>query len=195
MKTFSNHLNEQSLSDHDGILVIVDVQREFSSFIPQGYVEKLNTYCGEFPTVYQIWDCNKAQKPSWKFPNEKGAYVKKYGTTFSEELVALTKELEKKFPNAREGDRFKFKDVNSVVIRVKNNHHWFYINEDLVKLFKSLKGKSVIVIGGAENECLEDVYEGLESFGVKPTYNHEYIYSAQTNHNQIVSDPLQYKKK
>lgn len=186
---FTEYLQEQAgaLTDHDNILVVVDVQKEFAEFIPQGYVEKLCTYCQEFPIVYQIYDTNKAQAQSWVFPNEKGAYVKKYGTTFSKELVKLTQELQQKYPQAKEGDKFKFQDVNSVIVRVKNNHGWFYINEALVKLFKSLRGKNVIVVGGADNECLEDVFEGLESFGVLPKYNHDHIYSAKTSNQQQVT--------
>lgn len=192
MKIFSDYLNEkqgQNMSENDNILIIVDVQKEFKKFIPNGFEAKLNNYCKEFSTVFQIWDSNKAKQPSYTFPNQKGCYVKKYGITFSKDLEQLTKDLAQKYPNAKEGDKFKFKDTNAVLIRVKNNHKWFYINEEMVKFFKSLKGKNVIVVGGADSECLKDIYEGLESFGVKPTYNHEYIYSASTNNQQQVYDP------
>ena len=184
---FTEYLNEQNINQHDGILIIVDFQKEFSQFIPVGMYEKLSEYCKNFNTVYQIWDSNKASSPSYTFPNQSGAYVKKYGTTFSDELKKITKNLEQKYPNAKEGDKFIFKDTKSVIIRVKNNHKWFYINEELSDLFRTLYGKKVIVTGGADNECLTDLYEGLESFGVKPIYNHEYIYSAETSNQQKVS--------
>ena len=144
---------------------------------------------------------NKATKPSWKFPNEKGTYEKKYGTTAKDILDVdgddrtgaiknIVARLDKKYPNAKEGQTFKMKDKEAYIVRVKNNHKFFYSNEALTQLFKSLKGKKVVVIGGADNECLEDVYESMESFGVNPIYNHEFIYSAKTNHNQQVNPKI-----
>ena len=40
--------------------------------------------------------------------------------------------------------------------------------------------KKVIVVGGADFECLEDVYITLKSYNANPIYNHMYIYSAST---------------
>jgi hypothetical protein len=189
------------LNENDGILIVVDVQKEFEKFIPQGYVQKLNEYCKSFNTVYQIWDSNKATKPSWKFANEKNAYEKKYGTTAKDILDVdgndrtgsiknIAERLSEKYTNAKEGEKFKLKDRESYVVRVVNNHKWFYCNEGLTELFNTLKGKKVVVVGGADNECLEDVYESMEAFGVKPIYNHEFIYSAKTNHSQQVNPKI-----
>lgn len=181
MKTFSQHIKE---STDNGILVVVDVQKEFEKFIPQGYVDQLINYAKNFHTVYQIWDSNKAKSPSYTFPNQKSVIIKKFGTKFSDELEDTVAKLNQKHPNAKEGDIFEFDDVNSFVVRIKNNHSWFYVPEKMAELFKSLKGKSVIVVGGANDECLKDVYEAMESFGIKPKYDHRYIYSAKTNNGQ-----------
>ena len=188
MNLFTDYIKEQAknINENDGILIVVDVQKEFEKWIPQGLVESINKYCEKFTDVYQIFDSNKADKPSWTFPNQKGCYVKKYGTTFSPDLVDISKNLDKQYPDAKEGDRFVFTDTKSVLIRVKNKHRWFYINKEMCKLFKSLKGKRVVVLGGADFECLKDIYEGLESFGVIPMYNHDYIYSAETSNQQTV---------
>jgi len=194
---FTEYIKEnqiQNLNDNDGMLVVVDVQKEFSEYIPQGFIEKLTDYCKKFNSVYQIWDSNKADSPSYTFPNEKEEYIKKYGTKFSNQLVDIVDDLKKKFPDAKEGDRFKFKDADSFLVKVRNNHGWFYVNEELLELFKLLKGKKVIVVGGAENECIQDVYVAMKSFGIVPIYNHEYLYSAQTNDEQHVYNPKQDKK-
>ena len=88
LKEFS--LNENiSLIDHDGILLIVDVQSNFKKFFPtdpNGYVKKLDKYCEDFPSgttdmkgVYQIWDSNQGSKPTYKFKNQKDLLEKKFG--------------------------------------------------------------------------------------------------------------------
>jgi len=155
-----------------------------SGISPQGLVENIKSYATKFPNVYQIWDSNKAKNPSYNFPNQIETYEKKYGTTFSGDLKIVVDNMAEKFPDAKEGDLFKFSDNNAMLLRVKNNHHWFYINEGLVSLFKKLKGKSVILVGGAENECLKDIFEALEAFKVNVKYNHNYIYSAETSNQE-----------
>lgn len=184
MKKFSNLVKENKAIKSD-ILIIVDVQKEFEKFIPEGFVEKLFEHCLNFKEVYQIWDINKTDEVSYTFPNQIASYKKRYGISFSDKLKNIGNEILKKFPNIKEGEILKFKDSKSVVVRVKNNHKWFYVNEDLVDFFKKLKGKEVELVGGAENECLQDVFEALESFGVKPYYNYKFIYSAKNSNKEF----------
>ena len=188
---FSDYLIEsQNLAQTDGILVIVDVQKQFDKFIPQNFEKNIFKYCEEFPKddnsgkgVYQIWDANKAQNFSYNFPNTLMTIKKNYGTKFDKKIEDTGINLLKSNPKV--GAKFKFNDKNAYLIRVDNNHKWFYVNEDLYNLYLKLKGKNVIICGGADSECLEDVYVSMKSFGVNPTYNHEYIYSAQTNDKQV----------
>lgn len=182
MKKYTEYIKENK---NGGILMIVDVQKEFADFIPNGYVDSLINYCKQYDTVYQIWDTNDGQnKPSYKFPNQKLSVIKKFGTKFSDELEETVEKLNKKYPNSKEGDIFEFDDIDSYVVRVKNNHGWFYVPKNMAKLFISLKGKNVIVCGGAKNECLQDVYESMKSFGILVKYDYRFVYSAKTNKNQ-----------
>jgi len=174
--------NKENLNEHDGILIIVDVQKVFGKFIPRDFEKKLNIYASKFDKVYQIWDSNKINKPSYKFNNEIKNIRKNYGTKFSKDLVKLTDELELNHPNVKEGDIFK--TGNNFVIKIDNNHKWFYLNDELVELYNELKGKNVIIVGGADNECLEDVFVSMNSFGINAIYNHDYIYSAETSNQQ-----------
>jgi len=180
-------INENiSLIDHDNILLIVDVQSNFKKFFPtdpNGFLKKLDTYCEEFPSgktdlqgVYQIWDSNRGSKPTYRFKNQKDLIEKKYGVKkfyskykggFKEWIYYIFDEntLNQFFAKKnkfKEGDAFKIKDKNEFLIFIGNNHKWFYVNEELVDLFKKLRGKKVIVVGGAESECLEDVYIALK---------------------------------
>ncbi len=197
MKYLKYFKENKSLEDNDGILFVVDVQSEFEKFIPKNFVAKLNDYCEDFKQVYQIWDSNKTKKPTYKFTNqvskiEKQFGVKKYydkleggieewfNTIFDEtSATKIVKSLKKK--EIKEGDKFKLKDKHEYLVYIDNNHDWFYVNSELYKTFKKLKNKSIVIVGGADNECLEDVYISAKAFGVYPIYNHNYIYSAETS--------------
>ncbi len=197
-------LNEAiSLIDHDGILLIVDVQSNFKKYFPSdpnSFLKKLDIYCEEFPQeeklkgVYQIWDSNSGSKPTYKFKNQIDLIEKKYGIKnfyskykggFKEWIYFIfddktLKQFFSKKNKFQKGDAFKIKDKNEFLIYIGNNHKWFYVNEELVDLFKKLRNKKVIICGGAESECLDDVYIALKSFDVEPIKNHQYIYSAET---------------
>lgn len=188
MKKYTNFIKENINYD---ILVIVDVQKEFEKFIPQGFLEALMEYCKKFNEVYQIWDSNNSNEPSYTFPNQKDTFIKKFGTKFSKELEKTVASLNQKYPNAKEGDIFEFDDISSYVVKVNNNHGWFYVPEKMAELFKSLKGKTVILVGGANGECLKDVYEAMEAFGIKPKYDNRFIYSAKTSNKQIFDPKTQ----
>ena len=184
MKKFTKYINENNEQPKTDILVIVDVQEEFEKFIPSGFVNNLIEYSKKFSTVYQIWDSNDANKPSYKFSNQKGIYIKKFGTKFSDDLVDTVAKLDQKYPNAKEGDIFEFDDVDSYVVRVANKHSWVYITEKLANLFKTLKGKTVEIVGGAYGECEYDIFIAMKTFGVNVYENKDYIYSAKNNNNQ-----------
>ena len=197
-------INENiSLVSHDGILLIVDFQSDYKKYFPSdpnGYIKKLDKYCEEFPEddelkgVYQIWDSNRGSKPTYKFKNQKDLIEKKYGVKkfyskykggFNEWIYYIfdDKTLEKfsaKKNKFKEGDAFKIKNKNEFLVYIGNNHKWFYVNEELVELFNKFRNKKIIVVGGAESECIEDVYVALKSFNSTPVYNHQYIYSAET---------------
>ena len=199
------YMNESiSLINHDDILLIVDVQSNFKKFFPTdsgGYLNKLDKYCMEFPSgktdlkgVYQIWDSNRGSKPTYIFKNQRDLIEKKFGVKkfyskykggFNEWIYYIfdDKTLDKfsaKKNKFAEGDAFKIKNKNEFLIYIGNNHKWFYVNEELVDLFQKLRGKKVILVGGADQECLTDIYTALKSFNVTPVYNHQYIYSVET---------------
>lgn len=194
---FTDYIKEANVSSHSGILVIVDVQKAFDKFTPQNFENNIMKYCKEFPKddnkglgVYQIWDANKAMNFSYNFPNTLQTIKKNYGTKFDNNIKDISDKLGQKYPQAPEGQQFKLKNKNAFLVKINNNHKWFYVNEELYNLYLKLKGKTVILIGGADDECLEDVYISMKSFGVNPIYNHDYIYSAQTNDNQISNPKL-----
>jgi hypothetical protein len=178
VQTFKSFINEDlGLKKHDGILLIVDVQKEFGDYIPDNMVKELFEYCKEFKDVYQIWDSHNTTAPTFKFPNQKLSINKKFGKKFLEKDIQG--KLEKLKNGSIEGEQIQI-DSDDIFVRVKNNHDWFFINDELLKLFNSLKGKNVIMAGGADFECLKDIFIACKSMGIKALLNHKYIYSAET---------------
>ena len=80
----------------DDILIIVDVQKSFSKFFTNKYVDELKKYCKNFNRVYQIWDNHPdgtnvdkdylydedpeipVHKDLYQFPNQKDLIEKRY---------------------------------------------------------------------------------------------------------------------
>jgi hypothetical protein len=48
----------------------------------------------------------------------------------------------------------------------------------LFNLFEELSGKNVTIVGGADSECLSDVFISAESMGINIKRNWKFIYTA-----------------
>lgn len=169
------------------VLVIVDVQKEFSSFIQHDLVDELHNYAENFTEVYQVWDTHKTNvAPTYKFPNQVDSYKKLFGVKhFSDKVKEFTDKME---DDSYEGRTFKLAGNEGYVVRVDNNHDWFYVNPEIVELISKLKDKKVILVGGADNECLEDVYQAFLAFGLDVEFNKKYVYSAKTDNDDSIGD-------
>jgi len=204
MKKFTSYLNE-NINIKGDCLVIVDVQKEFSKFMykptPEQYINNINSYCDQFGDVYQIWDghiyedekLKEIEEPSYTFNKQKDAIRKIYGTTANKEVSELGEKILSSEKDIKQGDKFKVDDNfdlndsgENYMVRVENNHKWFYVNKEIANFINTLIGKNVVIIGGADGECLKDVIVAMNSFGLKPTKNENYVYSAKnTKENQI----------
>jgi len=165
------------LKEHEGILIIVDVQKEFGDFIPKDFVSNLTEYCKEFKTVYQIWDYNSSKTPTFKFPNQAKSIKKRFGKSFLGKDIV--ERLESMLDEKKEGEILILDKFDAQFVRINNKHQWFMVNGELLDLLNSLSGKKVILVGGADNECLEDVNVACKTFGLKVALNHNHIYSAE----------------
>jgi len=193
---------------NDSILVIVDVQKSFRRFFSEMYLNELKKYCNNFKYVYQIFDNHSMGKDVdkdylyddnpeipihndlYNFPNQTELIEKRYNydvdvdfykKILDKETYDIIKEKENN-KTIKKGDIFKTKEGTAIVY-IGNNHKWFHIPVKLYELFSELKGKEVIIVGGSDSECLEDVYIAGKSMGVKVKRDHRYIYSA--NHCPI----------
>lgn len=75
------------------------------------------------------------------------------------------------------GDIYKTTE-GTIIVYIGNNHKWFHVPVKLYELLIKLKGKEVIIVGGSDSECLEDIVTTAEKLGVNIKRNWKYIYSA-----------------
>jgi hypothetical protein len=164
----------------------------------------------EFDEVYQIYDNHiegKDVDPDYlyddnpdtpisediyTFPNQVDIIEKRYNydvdvdfykKILSKETYKLMKEKEQQ-SSFKRGDLFETK-YGTVLVYIGNNHKWYHCPKKLLNLFRKLKGKSVKMVGGADQECFLDVEITATSLGVDVSRNFRYIWSA-------VHCPVQY---
>jgi len=195
LKVFENFKND--------VLIIVDVQKSYKKFFSEMYLHELNKYCQSFSKVYQIWDNHIDGKEVdtqylfkdepkipvhddlYNFPNQKDIIEKRYN--YDVDVEFYKKVLDKETYNLikskeesnelKRGDYFETKE-ETLIVYIGNNHKWFQVPKKLYKLFERLRGKEVTIVGGADSECLSDVFITAESLGVNIKRNWRYIYTA-----------------
>lgn len=189
---------------NESILIIVDVQKSFSKFFTDNYLKELNNYCRKFSKVYQVFDNHvdgnyvdkdylydddhevKDHDDLYDFPNQVESIEKRYNYNvnvdfykkiLSTETYKLVKSKEKN-NQLKRGDYFKTTE-GTIIVYIGNNHRWHHLPKQLYDLFLTLKGKDVVMVGGAQNECLLDISVSAKALGVKVFENDKYIYSAK----------------
>jgi hypothetical protein len=201
IKTFESH-------DNKSTLIVVDVQKSFSKFFTEIYLHKLKEYCKQFSNVYQIWDNHVDGKnvdkdylyhedpeipihdDLYNFPNQKELIEKRYNYDVDADFYKkiLDKQVyknikEKENKNLlKKGDFFPTEE-GTIIVYIGNNHKWFHCPKKLYDIFLGLKDKEVTITGGADSECIQDVYITAKSMGVNIKRDHRFIYSA--NHCPI----------
>ena len=195
LKLFENFQNET--------LIIVDVQKSFKKFFTEMYLHELKKYCENFSEVYQLWDNHVDGKnvdkdylfdnnpdipvhnDIYNFPNQKDIIEKRYNYDVDVDFYKkiLDKETYKDIKSKedsnslKKGDLFKTKE-DTAIVYIGNNHKWFQVPKKLLNLFQELSGREVTIVGGADSECLSDVYTAAESMGVKIKRDWKFIYTA-----------------
>ncbi len=72
----------------------------------------------------------------------------------------------------------------TIIVHVGNNHVWYHCPKKLYDILLEIKdsqehgGAELVIVGGSDSECLEDVFVCAESLGVIITRNPKYIYTA-----------------
>lgn len=169
------------------ILVIVDVQKQFDEYIQYDLIDELSKYAESFDKVYQIWDThNNVVGPSESFPNQVDSIPKRFGKNhFSKNVKDFITKMQN---STEEGDVFSLKNDEGYIVRVENNHDWFYVNPEIFDLIEDTKEHEIILAGGALGECIEDVYQAFLAFGANAKINNKYTYSAKTTEDDSIEN-------
>lgn len=168
-------------------LIICDVQENFKKFFNNTYLLELKKFAEDFTKVYQIYDTIEGDE-DYYFPNQIESYEKQYGGELTVDDVEhyfntdVQETLYQKFENVSfdEQDKFETKTGDYYVfIGYDKPHEWFYCPKELSSLFITMaeQKRKVCLVGGAEGECIYDIYETMRSFGVDVEYDREYVYS------------------
>ena len=195
-------LFKEFTNNQESHLLIVDVQRSFKKFFTTLYLNELNKYCQKFQNVYQIWDNHHDEdadsdhlydsdpdipvdSETYKFPNQKELVEKRYNygvnadfykKILDDNTYNIIKDKENK-KSLKKGDIFLTNNGTCIVF-IGNKHQWFHVGKKLLNLLNELKGKTVTIVGGSDNECLDDIFTAAESIGVQIKRDWKYIYTA-----------------
>jgi hypothetical protein len=200
IKRFNQYIKENQVSN---TLIVIDVQKSFRKFFTEMYLNELNKYCNQFKDVYQIWDNHvdgqnvdkdylydhrpdiPVHQDLYTFPNQRDIIEKRYNYNVNVDFYKkiLDKEIyndikvKEKSNQLKKGDIFKTNE-GTIITYIGNKHKWFHCPIKLYNILVNLKGQSVVVVGGSDSECLDDVFTTAESLGVKVSRNYKYIWSA-----------------
>lgn len=153
LKTFESHNSKD-------ILIIVDVQKSFSEFFTDRYVNELKKYCNKFDRVYQIWDNHvdgknvdkdylydedpdiPVHKDLYHFPNQTDLIEKRYNYDVDVDFYKkiLTSETYKEVKEKEDSGELKRGDFfptneDTIIVFIDNNHRWFHCPKKLYELF------------------------------------------------------------
>jgi hypothetical protein len=166
------------------VLIVVDVQEEFEKFFPDKYVNDIFKLCKNHQIVYQIYDTINATSATYKFPNEQSSFEKQYGGKIDYDSLdyiidSERDDVEKRLDNKsfKKGDSIQLTNGDTAFF-IDGQHDWFFCTEELLNLFTRLSNAKTecILVGGANHECLEDIYVTMLAVGCNVSINYEYVY-------------------
>ena len=133
----------------------------------------------------------------YNFPNQIDLIEKRYNYDVDADFYkkVLSEDTYKEVKSKEDSDDIKIGDVfptkeGTLIVYVGNNHVWYHIPKKLHELFTEVvdaqnlneglnEVNDVILVGGADGECLEDIEIAAKSMGVHLKMNKDYIYSAK----------------
>lgn len=131
----------------------------------------------------------------YHFPNQADLIEKRYNydvdADFYRKILdeSVYKEISAKEDEGSlvRGDNFPTKE-GTIIIYIGNNHKWYHMPKRLHELFQELNQAQslnesssvdeVVLVGGADRECLDDVETAAGVMGVRLKRNGRYVYSA-----------------
>jgi hypothetical protein len=183
------------------ILLICDVQKSFNKFFTPDYVSGLDSYCNDFHEVYQLWDNHvdgkripsnylyKRNHPEasehedlYQFNKQTKLIEKRYNyrvdATFYSKILDYDTLNKIKSIDLKPGIMFDT-TKNTKICFIGNNHRWFHCPVKLYETLLDIKQDNITLCGGAEFECLHDIYVLGKALGLNIKKNRNHIYDAK----------------
>lgn len=160
-------------------LVIVDIQKNFSAFFDEKYLSKVENIINQgWDNIIVVVDNidGDPQIPSFINNAANKILYKQYGGW---EQSLIDEYLDNGEIETIEDDEV-YKIGKEYIVR-GNIHEFFQIPEDMEMVFKNLQDATII--GGGDQECLDDIESALRYFGVDVKRNSSGIYRAGDKNN------------
>lgn len=149
-------------------LVIVDVQEEFNQCINFNcrqflqYLKKCSKHGTEFHVVYD----DLGKEPEMFASLGPVYYNKSYG---ADPYEGVTDKQTGQIIDASdmEDNVLYYDQLARLDIFRSYGHEYQHVYPDMEKLVQNIKGKQIVVVGGAQNECLRDITHWLNLNNVK----------------------------
>jgi len=135
-------------------------------------------------------------KDLYHFPNQAELIEKRYNYDVDADFYkkVLSPDTYKEVSEKEDANELKKGDFfptneGTLIVYVGNNHKWYHMPKKLHELFEEVveaqsvneglnEVRDVILVGGADGECLTDIETAAVAMGVKLKRNERYIYSA-----------------
>lgn len=162
------------------VLFIVDVQKEFIQFVPEKIFDGIKQYINsqQWSKIIVIVDDNKSECsiPDWMKNSSTQIIHKRYWGVSDDSIY---KDISKG-DAVQKGKGFRYDDGH-LVVDTDNAHDTFSVPKQLEEVAKTIS--NAILVGGASDECLEDVETALKYLGVNATINNSLTYSAKDKYD------------
>lgn len=127
----------------------------------------------------------------YEFPNQFDLIEKRYNYDVNVDFYKpvldddVYREIKRKEDSGElvRGDFFHTNE-GTIIVYISNNHVWFHCPKTIYDLFMEITEaqvedrSSVVIVGGADNECILDVEVTAKALGVDFRSDDKYIYSA-----------------
>lgn len=142
-------------------LIVVDVQKDFCRFYTPDYLKDLKEALNAYDKIVIVVDDNfETLIPCWL--QEKGDILirKSYSGVDIDEYLEEGR-LEEKAEGV-----WEILPDGLLLLEVPNGHENFIVPKEMQDEFNKLIADEIDLVGGAENECLEDIQVALDYLGV-----------------------------
>lgn len=179
---YGHHLlTDEDDYQHDNFpeaLLIIDVQPEFNAsihFDTRKFLHFLREADAAGTEIHVVIDMLNDSVPMLEALADQ-TYSKAYGgEPYGRFVIDKQSGEEVEISDMDYGELYFDPEAQMDIFR-SSGHEFQHVDPDLIRLVNNLKGKQIMVIGGAQFECLRDITDWLDMNNVSYDLNMEFIY-------------------